>query len=63
MVNNLRGLLDIRRMNRVLNAWVKEFCGVTKRVNKNIDEGVLRWFVHVERMENDRAAKKTYVGE
>ena len=28
-----------------------------------IDEGVLRWFGHVERMENDRIAKRAYVGE
>ena len=27
------------------------------------DEGVLRWFSHVERMENDRIAKRVYVGE
>ena len=28
-----------------------------------IDVGVLRWFGHVERMDNDRFAKKVYVGE
>ena len=29
-----------------------------------IDEGVLRWFGHVERMGNDRiVAKRVYVGE
>ena len=34
-------------------------CGVTKSVNEKIDEGV----GHVERMENDRIAKRVYVGE
>ena len=32
-------------------------------VNKRIDEGVLRWFGQVERMENDSIAKREYVGE
>ena len=30
---------------------------------KRIDERVLWWFSHVERMENDRIAKIAYVGE
>ena len=30
---------------------------------KRIDEGVLWWFGHVERKENDKFAKKVYVGE
>ena len=33
-MDNLRGLLGIRRMYRVLNAWVIEFFGVTKGVDK-----------------------------
>ena len=33
------------------------------RSDEKIDEGVLRWFGHVERMENDRIAKRVYVGE
>ena len=36
---------------------------MTKRVDEKIDEGVLQWFGHVERMENDRIAKRVYVGE
>ena len=34
----------------------RELCGVAKGVNERID-GVLRWFDHVKRMENDRIAK------
>ena len=36
---------------------------MTKGVDETINEGDLRWFSHVERMENDRIAKKVYVGE
>ena len=38
-------------------------CGVRKGLDEGIDEGVLRWFGHVERMERDRIAKRVYVGE
>ena len=48
---NLRGLLGIRKMDRVPNEWIRELCGVTKGVDKRIDKGVLWWFNHVERME------------
>ena len=38
-------------MDRAPNARIRELCGVTKWVDEKIDEGVLRWFGHVERME------------
>ena len=34
-----------------------------KGVDKRIDEVVLQWLGHVERMEKDRIAKRVYVGE
>ena len=34
-----------------------------KGVDERIDEDILWWFNHVERMEKDRIAKKVYVGE
>ena len=36
---------------------------MTKEVDEKIDEGVFRWSDHVMRMENDRIAKRVYVGE
>ena len=62
-MDNLRGLLGIRRIDKILNAWIKELCRVTKGVDKRIDKGVLWCFSHMERMENDRIAKRVYVGE
>ena len=60
-MDNLRGLLGIRRMDKVLNAGIRQLCGVMKGVDEKINEGVLQWFGHVERMENDRIAKRVYV--
>ena len=62
-MDNLGGLLGIRRMDKIQNALTSHLCGVTKGVNEKIDEGVLRWFGHVERMGNERVAKRAYVGE
>ena len=59
---NLRGLLGIKRMDKFSNTLITELWGVAKRVDERIDEGVLRWFGHVERMKNDRIAKCLYRG-
>ena len=40
-IDNLRGLLGNRRMNRLPNAQRRELYGVTKRVDENIDESVV----------------------
>ena len=63
LMDNLRDLLGIRRIDRILNAEIRELCRVSKWVNERIDEGVLWFFSSVERMENDRIAKRVYVGE
>ena len=52
-MDNLRGFLSIRRMDKDPTTRVKELCGVTER----IDDGVLWWFSHGEKMENGRIAK------
>ena len=61
-MDNLRGLLGIRRMDKVPNARIRKLCRVTKGVDEKTDEGFLRWFGHLERMENDRISKRVYVG-
>ena len=58
-VDNLKGLLGVRRMDRVPNAWIRELGGVAK----GVDESVFHWFRHIEKMENDTIANRVYVGE
>ena len=62
-MDNLKSLLGIKRMDKVTNTRIRELCGVTKGVDERIDEGVLRWFGHVEKMENVRIVKRVYVWE
>ena len=47
-MNNLKELLCIGRMDRVPNARIREFSGMKNGLDQRIDEGVLRWFGHVE---------------
>ena len=58
-MENLRELLGIRRMDRVPNARVRELCGVRKGLGERIDEGILWWFSHVERMERDKITRES----
>ena len=51
-------MLDIRRMDIIPNAGIKELCGVRKCLDERIAEGVLFWFGNVERMERDMIAKR-----
>ena len=62
-MDNLRGLLGIRRMNKVPNSDIRQLSGVMKRVDEWIEESFFRWFGHIERMENDKNTKWVYVGE
>ena len=62
-MDNLRVLLGTRRMDKIPNSRIRQLCRVTKGVGEKIDEGILRRFGHVGRMENDRIAKRIYVGD
>ena len=48
-------------MNRVPNTRIRELYGAAIAIDEMIDETVLRWFGHIERMKNDRVAKRVYV--
>ena len=48
-------------MDKDPNVQIKELRIVMKRVNER-DKGVLRWFVSVEKIENERIPKRVYVG-
>src|SRR5678815_3865859 len=61
-IDNLRGVLGVRRIDKVRNELIREWCGVKKGVNERINESMLRWFGHVARMNDSRLVKLMYSG-
>ena len=58
-MDNLRGLIGIRRMDRIPNARISELCGVKKCLDERIDESTHQWFDHVEKMESDMMPRES----
>ena len=48
-------------MEKFPSVWIRQLCGVRKGADKRVDESILRWFGHVERMKNKSIAKRNYV--
>ena len=59
-MNCLRNICGVRRIDRVSNVEIRKRCGKNVSVSQRMDQGVLRWFGHVERMGNERIAKRVY---
>ena len=57
---NVRGYCGIRRIDRIRNEEVLRMGNVSKPIVQKIDEQVLRWFGHVERMSNECKVKSVY---
>src|SRR5678816_32877 len=62
-MNNLRGVLGVRRIDKMRNERIRKLSGVKKGVNERINASMLRWFGHVERMSDSRLVKRMYSGE
>ena len=58
-MNCLRNICSFRRIDRVPNVKIR-ICGKNVSVSQRIDQGVLRCFGHVERMGDERMAKRVY---
>ena len=56
----LRNICGLRRIDRVLNVEIRIRCGKNVSVSQRIDQGVLKWFGHVETMGDERMAKTVY---
>jgi hypothetical protein len=62
-MDNLRGILGVRRIDKMRNEHIRELCGVKKGVTERINEYILRWFGHMERMDVNRLVKRMYNSE
>lgn len=59
----LRRVCGKNRRDRVRNDWVLDNCGVSENIEVKYDKGMLRWFGHVERMNDGRLTKQIYKAE
>ena len=53
-----RSMTGVSRLDRVRNGVVRARTGVRRELTARVDMNVLRWFSHVERMDNERLLKK-----
>ena len=56
----LRAISGVSIWDRVRNEEVRRRCGENVRIEDKAESGILRWFGHVERMDEGRLAKKVY---
>ena len=54
----LRSMTGVFRLDRLRNEVVRARTGVRRELAARVDMNVLRWFGHVERMDNERLLKK-----
>ena len=54
----LRSMTGVSQLERVRNEVVRARTGVRRELAARVDMNVLRWFGHVERMDNERLLKK-----
>ena len=59
----LRSLVGVSRMDRVRNEEVRRRAGIESELASTVDKRVLRWFGHVERMDESRMARRVLMAE
>ena len=59
----LRSLVGVLRMDRVRNEEVQRRAGIERELASRADWRVLRWFGHVERMDEYRMARRVLMAE
>ena len=59
----LRSLVGVSRMDRVRNEEVCRRAGIERELASRADQRVLRWFGHVERMDECRMARRVLMAE
>ena len=59
-MNCLRNICSLRVIGRVPNVEIWRRCGKNVSVSRRIDQAVLRWYGHVERMGDERMAEGVY---
>ena len=59
----LRSLVEVSRMDRVRNEEVRRRARIERELTSRADQRVLRWFGHVERIDQCRMARRVLMAE
>ena len=59
----LRSLVGVSRMDRVRNEEVRNRAGIERELARRADQRLLRWFGHVERMDEYRMARRVLMAK
>ena len=59
----LRSLVGVSRIDRVRNEEVRRRAGIERELASRADQRVMRWFRHVERMDEYRMARRVLMAE
>ena len=59
----LRSMCRLSLRDRVRNEEVRRRTGVGRKLSSKVDQNVLRWFGHMERMDEERIAKRMVKSE
>ena len=59
----LRNMVGVSRMDRVTNEEVRRRAGIERELASRADQGVLRWFGHMEKMDEYRMARRVLMAE
>ena len=59
----MRSLVRVSQMDRVRNEEVRKRAGIERELASRVDQRVMRWFGHVERMDEYRMARKVLMAE
>ena len=62
-MKSLRSLVGVSRMDRVTNEEVRRRAGIDRELSSRADQRVLRWFGHVEKMDEYRMARRVLKAE
>ena len=56
----LRSICGVTRMDRLRNEYIRNRCDLKNGIGVKVERNVLRWFGHIERMDDERLVKKVY---
>ena len=59
----LKSLVGVSRMDRFRNEEMRRRAGIERELASTADQRVLRWFGHVERMDENRMARRVLMAE